>query len=103
MASSIDGYLQISQLMSQHTEMAVVRRFGNLNMLNILHLQAELMHLEEKYYRLAESDAKSSSRPYRARDWWSLTQPDCNGRKEQWETLLEIREKLAQYSEVKIF
>jgi hypothetical protein len=96
------GYPQISQLMSQHSEMAIFRRFGNLNRLNTLHLQAELMHLEDKYYKLAEWDEKNSSRAYRSRDWWSLTQPDREGKKEQWETLLEIREKLKEYSMVNL-
>jgi hypothetical protein len=69
-------------------------------MLNLLHMQAELMHLEEKYHQISETDEKNSSRAYRSRDWWSLTQPDCNGKKEQWDILLDIRTKLSVYSKV---
>jgi hypothetical protein len=98
MVSTIGGYPQISQLMSQYNELAIVRKFGNLNLLNLLHMQAELMHLEEKYHHISETDEKSSSRAFRSRDWWSLTQLDCHGQKEQWDTLLEIRTKLSAYS-----
>jgi hypothetical protein len=94
----MEGYPQISQLMWQHTELAIIRKFGNLNMLNLLHMQGEIMHLEDKYYKLSQTDNESSSRAYRSRDWWSLTQLDCEGKREQWDTLCEIREKLREYS-----
>lgn len=42
-------------------EVAIIRRFGKLNMLNILHLQAKLTHLEEKYYQFAEHNERNSS------------------------------------------
>jgi hypothetical protein len=103
MSSTIEGYPQISQVMSQNKELAIVRRFGNLNMLNILHMQAELMHLEEKYYKYSDIDERNSSRAYRSRDWWSLTQLDCNGKTEQWDILLQIREKLSEYSKGPLF
>jgi hypothetical protein len=97
-ASTMEGYPQISQLMYQHPELAIMRKFGNLNMLNMLHMQAELMHLEERYYKLSKTDEECSSRAYRSRDWWSLTRLDCDGKREQWDALCEIREKLREYS-----
>ncbi|TVY84391.1 hypothetical protein LSUE1_G001840 [Lachnellula suecica] len=78
MSSTTEGYPQISQLMSKHKELAIVRRFGNLNMLNLLHMQAELMHLEEKYFQISETDKNNPTRAHRSRDWWSLTQLDCH-------------------------
>ncbi|PMD33863.1 hypothetical protein L207DRAFT_498390 [Hyaloscypha variabilis F] len=98
MSETIEGYPQIAQFMSEHKELGILRRFGELNMLTLLHLQAELMHLEEAYSRLSEADEKSSSRAYRSRDWWSLTQLDCNGNREQWDLLLQIRETLDKYN-----
>lgn len=84
--------------MQRHTELAMFRKFGDLSMLNLLHMQGEIMHLEEKYYKLCKSDMESSSRAYRSRDWWSLTQFDSEGKREQWDTLCEIRRKLREYS-----
>ena len=103
MSQTIEGYPQIAQFMSEHKELGILRRFGELNMLTLLHLQAELMHLEEAYSRLSETDEKSSSRAYRSRDWWSLTQLDCNGNREQWDLLLQIRETLDKYSKPNSF
>jgi Family of unknown function (DUF6594) len=103
MDSLIEGYPQIVELMSNHGELAILRKFDNLSMLNLLHMQAELMHLEEKYYQLSQHDEKRSTRAYRSRDWWSLTQPDCEGKREQWDLLLEIREKLKEYRKFETF
>lgn len=93
-----EGYPQIARLMSEHRELGIFRRFETLNFLNLLHMQAELMILEESYHQLAGTDEKFSSRAYRSRDWWTLTQLDSTGKREQWEALLQIREKLDQYS-----
>jgi hypothetical protein len=103
MDSPIEGYPQIAELMSNHRELAILRKFNNLSMLNLLHMQAELMHLEEKYYQLSQNDEKHSTRAYRSRDWWSLTQLDCEGNREQWELVLEIREKLKEYRKFEPF
>lgn len=97
MDSPIEGYPQIASLMSSNCEYAIFRKFGNLGMLNLLHMQSELMHLEEKYHQLADDDEKNSDIPYRSRDWWSLTRGDCDGKSNQWDLLLEIREKLNEY------
>ncbi|TVY69010.1 hypothetical protein LSUE1_G008007 [Lachnellula suecica] len=99
MNSQIEGYPQIANLMSNHEEFAILRNFGNLGMLNLLHMQSELMHLEEKYCKISDDDENNSTIPYRSRDWWSLTREDCEGRSEQWDILLEIREKLKDYHE----
>jgi len=47
------GYPQIVSLMSQHEELATLRKFGNLSIQNLLFMQAELMHLEERLTRIA--------------------------------------------------
>jgi hypothetical protein len=102
MDSQIEGYPQIAHLMSNHEEFAILRKFGNLSMLNLLHMQAELMNLEEKYYAIAHDDEKHSDISYGSRDWWSLTRADCEGRSEQWNVLLDIREKLNEYRKTDI-
>jgi len=94
----MEGYPQIAQLMSHHGELTILRRFNKLNILNLLYMQAELMHLEEKYQKLSEIEGGDLIREqFRSRDWWSLTQPDSKGKTEKWDTILEIREKLREY------
>ena len=97
MGSQIEGYPQIAKLMSSHGELAILRKFSHLSALNLLHMQAELLHLEEKYHQYSKNDEAYPSRVHRSRDWWSLTQIDCEEKSEQWDVLLEIRKKLNEY------
>jgi hypothetical protein len=94
----MEGHAKVARLMSQHHELAIVRRFGALNMQNLLYLQAELVHLEAEYKQLAEVNRTHPDRVDYAKDWFSLSQSDEEGDSEQWEKLLEIREKLREYS-----
>jgi hypothetical protein len=83
--------------MSPHEELAILRKFNNMSLQNLLYMQAELMHLEEKYEIISAKDAECPSTPFKSRDWWSLTQPDDEGKTEQWDTVLEIRAALEKY------
>ena len=94
----MDGYPQIAQVMGHPGELAIFRRFNYLNKQSLLFMQAELVHLESDLQELAERDMSCPECPYRSRDWWSLTQFDSKGNREQWDKVLEIREKLKEYS-----
>jgi hypothetical protein len=95
----MEGHAKVAELMSRHHELAIVRRFGKLNMQNLLYLQAELVHLEAEYRKLAEEDQEHPDRLDHARDWFSLSQSENKENSEQWHKMLEIREKLKEYSE----
>ncbi|KAK0728798.1 hypothetical protein B0T26DRAFT_748959 [Lasiosphaeria miniovina] len=53
------GYARLASLMGAHPETAIVRRFGSLNTLNLLYLQAELTDLENALQKEAKADAES--------------------------------------------
>ena len=110
----MDGHAKLAALMGAHPEVAILRRFGALSMQNLLYLQAELVALE-KDLRVASADDNLSPDPDRARfhrDWYSLSHcggganEDNRSGKEcvdelagkQWQIVLRIREKLAEYS-----
>ncbi|KAK4455312.1 hypothetical protein QBC34DRAFT_432663 [Podospora aff. communis PSN243] len=101
-----EGYARLASLMSAHPETAVLRRFGYLNRLNLLYLQAELVNLENALSEAARKDARSGhiERAVYARDWQSLSE-SLNATKDdaddptQWKTMLEIREKLREYNQ----
>jgi len=95
----MEGHAKVAQLMSQHPELAIARRFGHLNMQNLLYLQAELVHLEAEYKKIAEDDHRNPGRLDFAKDWLSLSQSDDEADLEQWEKLLEIRPKLKEYND----
>lgn len=101
-----DGYGRLAGLMGIAPEMAIVRRFGDLSMLDILHRQAELHELAITF-RSYQKEDKESGHPDRQRydlDWDALQRsvddaaPDGNDGA-QWETALELRQKLKEYQE----
>jgi hypothetical protein len=96
--SMMEGYPAIAQIMSNHDELAIFRRFQDLNTLNLLYSQAEIIHLEAELKSLREVDKSHPERDFHHRDWWSLAYSQEDGNKEQWQKVLEIRKKLEAYS-----
>ncbi len=96
-----DGYETLSGFMSSYPEMAIFRRFRALEIQNLLYLQAEITHLEAELQDIATEDRhlRESARHLYHRSWWELSQESdekCNN--PQWAKVLEIRDKLEQYS-----
>ena len=82
--------------------MACFRRFGTLNAENLLFLQAEISHLEDrlKQIRAEEERTDNEKGMISQRSWFELSQPDENGEYcEQWELMQDIRDKLKEYNE----
>lgn len=94
-----DGYGKVAELMSTHDEFAILRRFRHLNMKNLLYLQAEIAHLEEETQELAERDSIDPESRFHGKDWWSLANGEEESNQEQWEKVLQLREKLDIYNE----
>ncbi|KAH8654990.1 hypothetical protein BGZ60DRAFT_532623 [Tricladium varicosporioides] len=57
------GYGKIADLMAKHAGIASFQRFDFLNTLNILFLQAELVHLEEELRESMREDLESGRNP----------------------------------------
>jgi hypothetical protein len=93
-----EGYAKIASLMSQHGELAIFRRFSQLNLQSLLYLQAELTHLEADLKRFAERDHADPDRADYAKYWWFMAQSKDDEEKDQWDKVLQIREKLKEYS-----
>jgi hypothetical protein len=94
----VEGYAKVAHFMGTHDEFAIFRRFKELNIQNLLYLQAEITHLETELSEIASKDKQHWDRRNHAHDWWSLSQGECDDDTEQWATVLEIREKLDKYS-----
>ncbi|KAK4211761.1 hypothetical protein QBC37DRAFT_466946 [Rhypophila decipiens] len=101
------GYPRLAALISAHPETGIFRRFGQLNALNLLYLQAELTNLENELLRARESDLASGhfERLAYSRDWQTLqesvsveAQKD-GGNPAQWNIMLQVREKLNEYNQ----
>lgn len=100
------GYPRLASLMGAHPETAIFRRFGQLNVLNLLYLQAELTNLENSLHEAikADSESKNFERSIYSRDWQTLQESvtvegqKCGGDPTQWNLVLQIRDKLNEYS-----
>ena len=91
------GYTNLASLMGKNPEVAIFRRFSALNAKNLLYLQAELVNLEARLQRYAADSANSRNGVYEI-DWFALSRSEKDGDRRQWDTFLEIRAKLKEYS-----
>ncbi|AEO69895.1 uncharacterized protein THITE_2056878 [Thermothielavioides terrestris NRRL 8126] len=104
-----EGYDRLGRMMGMLPEMTAFRRFGALSAEDLLYRQAELVELERSL-REYQQDDKGSGHPDRehyARNWDKLQRSGDSDVDEgndglQWETILEIRQKLKEYQEALI-
>ena len=95
----MEGYAKVAHLMATYGEFAILRRFKQLNYQNLLYLQAEIVCLEERLQKLVQENACGPDGKRYARDWWFLAHGDEGEATEQWDTVIELRQKLNEYSE----
>jgi hypothetical protein len=111
---NMGSYRALASLMSTYPDVFIVRRFSELNVMNLLYLQAELAHLEQELKEIEDEDRLCEAWPRKrfATDWKSLgigSRHKYNGCSEstiptprdslQWQTFLKIRETLSKYSQ----
>jgi hypothetical protein len=83
--------------MGQYPEAAILRRFNALNMLNLLSLQAELVHLQVQFRDIWDEDELSTDpteKQYSTRFQTLVNSEDSL----QYKMLCTIRTKLQEYS-----
>lgn len=98
----------MAMLMGEFPEVGIFRRFGALNAQNLLYLQAELKDLEITLRQVAEEDelSRDPDKVQYSVNWFALKESiegeaDSNDGK-QWRTILEIRDKLKEYSNISL-
>ncbi|TGO53179.1 hypothetical protein BCON_0128g00060 [Botryotinia convoluta] len=96
------GYNEIASFMSRYPESVIVSRFSELNIQNIIYLQAEIFGLQKDLKELEDASDRSpdAGRAKFSRDWFEFSTADeVDGSEEQWKLVLKIREKLKEYNE----
>lgn len=99
-----EGYDRLGLLMGMIPQMAAFRRFGALSAEDLLYRQAELVELERSLREYQKEDRLSGQedRERYAFNWDTLRRSADDDAAvgndgSQWETILEIREKLKEY------
>ncbi|KAH7055580.1 hypothetical protein B0J12DRAFT_697389 [Macrophomina phaseolina] len=104
------GYAKIAALMAWNPEAAMVRQLSELTLQKILYLQAEIVGLEQDFWKLeAQNDASDDEdRAAFSLDWYALGNTeegderytgceDLGKLNKQWRLALRIREGLKGY------
>ena len=101
----VAGYPKLAGRMGLSPELAIFRRFGGLNVRTLLYMQAELVYLENELQKCELDDSHAASQDYRSRyrrNWFwlkeSVQHPE-GVQSRQVRLVLEIKEKLKEYSE----
>lgn len=94
------GYPKLAELMNILPETSIFRRFGTLNSLNLLYLQAELTDIERKLRKAQVADHKAGTgfRNIYAKNWYFLEASAQDGDDQQLQLVNLAREKLDKYS-----
>ncbi|KFY88323.1 hypothetical protein V500_06418 [Pseudogymnoascus sp. VKM F-4518 (FW-2643)] len=95
----MEGYSKLAHLMATQHEFAIFRRFRALNIKSLLYLQADIAHDEAKLIELASRDSRYGDGESQMKDWWTLSQGNEKHGTEQWDKVLEIRDKLEKYND----
>jgi hypothetical protein len=102
----VEGYDRLGRLMGELPETAIFRRFGALSAEDLLYRQAELVELENTLREYQKEDKQSGHEDRQRYGFnWDILQYSANPEAKegndsgQWNTILEIREKLEAYRE----
>ncbi|KAH3964109.1 hypothetical protein HBI56_168030 [Parastagonospora nodorum] len=101
LSDSVTGYPKLARKIEIQPELAIFRRFGALNALNLLYFQAELTDLEENLGKQQVEDAQDihGTKAMYAKTWHRLQDSEEDGDTEQLDLIMRIREVLKDYSE----
>ena len=94
------GYPKLARLMSRAPETTIFRRFNELNLINLLRLQAELQDMEHQLQQIREEDAQSSDqvREFYVTDFRLMRDWRYTGDPLQYDLLVSIGNEIQDYS-----
>jgi len=96
----MEGYPKLAALMSQAPGMAIFRQFAEVNILNLLSLQAEVTVLEDEVKELSKADqaAPDLKRKLYHISFEQMRELSVEGDDLQWNKLMQLREKITEYN-----
>jgi hypothetical protein len=96
--SKPQGYHRLAHVMGRSGELAIFRKFNDLNMLSLMSLQAELVDLRDDFYAIAADDEKRGL--VFDRNFAALFASKHEANNFQFEKLAIIRDKTKEYSQM---
>ncbi|MCJ1358577.1 MAG: hypothetical protein MMC33_008577 [Icmadophila ericetorum] len=103
MLADPQGYPKLATYMGKFSDVAIFLQFRNLNMLNLMSLQAGLLNLEAEYRRTCSEDDTNPQGPLAqqySKIFAALRDSKGTQNMEQLDVLLKIHEALEKYSTV---
>jgi hypothetical protein len=92
------GYPSVAAHLASSSELAVFRKFSNLNMRNLLYMQTELIMLEAELAELDREDASDNNRVVTLQSWEAILRSSSEKDIMRKEVALTMRKKLREYS-----
>lgn len=92
------GYPSVAAFIASSPDLAVFRKFGQLNARNLLYLQTELIVLESKLEALDREDLTNAGEVDWRRSWESVLRGQKEDDDRRRKLVSDIREKLKEYS-----
>jgi hypothetical protein len=94
------GYTSLTAEMTRHQGMAMFKRFRELNLRNLLYMQAEILHLELELTAIRDENKISGDegkKKYET-DVSYLIRSSKESNPVEWNLILDMRAKLKEYS-----
>lgn len=94
------NYNKLVNLMGEHQQMTIFRRFQKLNIKSLLYMQAEILHMEQELYVIELEDKESEEKCCASLHASLFNLKESSGalHNGQWSKVKEIQEKLLAYS-----
>ena len=94
-----NGYARMADMVGQYPETAIFSRFARLNAKNLLYMQAELVQMEYELDTVAFEDSQGDDPNRRSFQAYVYNMKKARGPDSlQWRMVLEIRQRLKEYS-----
>ena len=92
------GYDKLASLIGRYPSLAIYRRFSTLSAKVLLHMQAELVHLENELRIITGRNSTNAEKARFDVSWEALNEASSEGAADlQRNMILEIETKLASY------
>ena len=92
------GYDKLSSLIGRYPSLAIYRRFSTLSAKVLLHMQAELVHLENELRIITERNSTNAEKARFDVSWAALNEASSEGAADLQRNMIhEIETKLASY------